>query len=177
MKDGRGNEYGPVAKQELDQWVLEGRVTAASQVMSSEVGQWVYAGAVYQALRQPGQPHTNPYGETGYPGNTHPGNGYPANGYPANGYPANGYPANGYPANGYPGTSYPRPQSDKSKIVAVILGLFLGWLGVHRFYLGYPLIGCLMLLTGGLCMVWSLIDTMLVLIGSVRDSEGRPLAD
>lgn len=34
----------------------------------------------------------------------------------------------------------------KSKIVAGLLGIFLGWLGIHKFYLGYNKEGVIMLL-------------------------------
>lgn len=67
--------------------------------------------------------------------------------------------------------------SDKSKIVAGVLGLFLGYFGIQRFYLGYPFIGILMLCTGGGCGVWSFIDSILILVGSVPDADGRPLRD
>ncbi len=33
----------------------------------------------------------------------------------------------------------------KSVLVAYLLWFFLGWLGLHRFYLGYPLSGVVML--------------------------------
>ena len=34
----------------------------------------------------------------------------------------------------------------KSKIVAALLAIFLGWLGIHRFYLNQPKIGLLYIL-------------------------------
>ena len=37
----------------------------------------------------------------------------------------------------------------KSKLTAILLCLFLGSLGIHRFYLGYTLIGVIQLLTFG----------------------------
>jgi TM2 domain-containing membrane protein YozV len=30
------------------------------------------------------------------------------------------------------------PTSEKSRVVAGVLGLYLGWLGIHKFYLGIP---------------------------------------
>lgn len=35
---------------------------------------------------------------------------------------------------------------DKSKIAAGLLGIFLGWIGIHKFYLGYQKEGLTMLL-------------------------------
>lgn len=43
--------------------------------------------------------------------------------------------------------------SDKTKVSAGLLGIFLGWLGIHKFYLGYRKEGMIMLiisLGGGL---------------------------
>lgn len=64
----------------------------------------------------------------------------------------------------------------KSKIVTLLLAFFLGGLGVHRFYLGYHLMGALMLVTLGGCGVWALVDFVFILIGKVnRDAQGRLL--
>jgi TM2 domain-containing membrane protein YozV len=52
--------------------------------------------------------------------------------------------------------------SDKKKLVAGLLGIFLGEFGIHKFYLGYNTEGLIMLLvtllTGGLAsvLVWAL---------------------
>lgn len=80
----------------------------------------------------------------------------------------------------------------KSRVVAGLLGIFLGALGIHRFYLGYTRIGLLMLLitvVGGaatfVCMpgsgcgfvaLWGFIEGVLCLCGSMRDAQGRELA-
>lgn len=69
----------------------------------------------------------------------------------------------------------------KSKIVAGLLGIFLGGLGVHRFYLGYYGIGVVQilvtLLTCGAGSVWGLIEGILCLVGKMTDADGRPLVD
>lgn len=67
------------------------------------------------------------------------------------------------------------PYSDKSKIVAGLLQLFLGGFGVGRFYLGYSGIGVGQLLTCGGLGVWSLVDAIMILMGNVPDPQGRPL--
>jgi TM2 domain-containing membrane protein YozV len=76
---------------------------------------------------------------------------------------------------------YGRPLSDKSKLTAGLLGIFLGGFGVGRFYLGYTTIGVLQLvvtlLTCGLGSIWGLIDGIIILIGNVPDPQGRPLRD
>lgn len=35
------------------------------------------------------------------------------------------------------GTQFEQPQEQKSKLVAGLLGIFLGGFGIHNFYLGY----------------------------------------
>ena len=42
----------------------------------------------------------------------------------------------------------------KSKLTAILLCYFLGNLGIHRFYLGYTLIGIIQLLTFGGFLIW-----------------------
>ena len=60
----------------------------------------------------------------------------------------------------------------KSQLIALILCLFLGGIGVHRFYLGYPGIGILYLLTGGLLGIGSLIDLILIITGDLKPKKG-----
>jgi TM2 domain-containing membrane protein YozV len=54
-----------------------------------------------------------------------------------------------------------------------LLSLFLGGLGVDRFYLGHTGLGVAKLLTCGGCGIWSLIDLILVLTGQMKDAQGR----
>jgi len=63
----------------------------------------------------------------------------------------------------------------KSRWLAFFLCLFLGYLGVHRFYVGKSGTGILYLFTGGLGGVGYVIDLILILFGGFRDSMGRPL--
>lgn len=74
----------------------------------------------------------------------------------------------------------------KSKIAAGLLGIFLGSLGVHNFYLGYTgkAIAQLLitLLTCGfgafVSSIWGLIEGILILTGSINtDANGNPLQD
>ena len=64
---------------------------------------------------------------------------------------------------------------NKSKTTALLLCLFLGGIGVHRFYLGYTLFGVIQLLTGGGLGIWALIDRVRLITGSLKDSEGKDL--
>jgi hypothetical protein len=67
------------------------------------------------------------------------------------------------------------PASEKSFIVTWLFALFLGFLGVDRFYLGKVGTGILKLLTFGGFGIWVLIDLILVLAGAQRDKRRRPL--
>jgi len=60
----------------------------------------------------------------------------------------------------------------KSQIVALVLCILIGVLGIHRFYLGYTGIGILMLLTGGVCGILALIDLILICTGDLKPRDG-----
>lgn len=70
------------------------------------------------------------------------------------------------------------PFSDKSRMVAGLLQIFLGWCGAGRFYTGHMGIGVAQLLVGWVtCGIWPLIDGIMMLMGKVTDSQGRPLRE
>jgi TM2 domain-containing membrane protein YozV len=74
------------------------------------------------------------------------------------------------------------PFSDKSRMVAGLLQIFVGSFGVGRFYTGHigiavaqlviTLISC-----GTLGWCWPLIDGIMMLMGKVPDATGRPLRE
>ncbi|NLW73371.1 MAG: NINE protein [Clostridiales bacterium] len=65
--------------------------------------------------------------------------------------------------------------SDKSRLLAALLCFFLGYLGIHRFYVGKIGTGILWLLTGGLLGFGALIDLIVILCGYFKDKEGKYL--
>lgn len=76
----------------------------------------------------------------------------------------------------------------KSKVAAGLLGIFLGWLGIHNFYLGFTGKAVAQLLLtilscGALSFVsgiWGLIEGILILCGSAgftNDAYGVPLSN
>lgn len=65
--------------------------------------------------------------------------------------------------------------SSKSRIVALLLCIFLGWIGIHRFYLGKTTTGVLYLLTLGLFYVGWIWDIIMLLLNNVKDGNGAPL--
>lgn len=80
-------------------------------------------------------------------------------------------------------------QGGKSKIAAGLLGIFLGGLGIHNFYLGYTkkaVVQLLLCLVGGVLTfgvlsyivgIWGLIEGILILVGKIAvDGKGNPLA-
>lgn len=68
-----------------------------------------------------------------------------------------------------------RPRSEKDWVVSLLLCLFLGILGVHRFYVGKSGTGVLQLLTLGGVGVWSLIDLIMIIVGNFTDNQGLPI--
>lgn len=67
------------------------------------------------------------------------------------------------------------PQPQKEWIVALLLSIFVGTLGIDRFYLGYIGLGILKLVTAGGCGVWWLVDLILIVMDKLPDAQGQPL--
>jgi TM2 domain-containing membrane protein YozV len=127
------------------------------------------------------------YGQQPPPGYGQPTSAPPGYTQPISGQP--GYPVPAY-AGGYqqapPGYQqqydpYGRPLSDKSKVVAGVLGIALGGFGAGRFYTGHTSIAIgqlvVTLVTCGLGHFWGLIDGIMILVNGGTDAEGRILRD
>lgn len=112
-------------------------------------------------------------------------------------YPQSAPPQGPQGYQGYAPQGYPPPQilvqrQPKSRVAAGLFGIFLGGLGIHRFYLGYTTIGLIQLL-GCLVLgafsfgflsfavgIWGLVEGILILArtDSFRvDAHGIPLSD
>jgi TM2 domain-containing membrane protein YozV len=63
----------------------------------------------------------------------------------------------------------------KDWLTTLLLCLFLGGLGVHRFYTGHTGIGIVQLLTLGGCGIWALVDLIMIITGKFTDASGQPL--
>ena len=62
--------------------------------------------------------------------------------------------------------------------ITLLLTMFLGGLGVHRFYTGYILIGIaqiVLMLLSGLGVIWVLIDLISLLTNNFKDANGQML--
>jgi hypothetical protein len=69
----------------------------------------------------------------------------------------------------------PGGTSDKAWMTTLILAAVAGGLGVHRFYVGKIGTGVAMLLTGGGCGIWWMIDMVMILMNKFTDAQGRAL--
>lgn len=77
-----------------------------------------------------------------------------------------------------------RPQraaaNAKSKLVAGLLALFLGGIGIHNFYLGYTGKGIAQILLSctGISGIWAFIEAIMLFTGKIdTDANGNLLAD
>ncbi len=78
--------------------------------------------------------------------------------------------------------------SRRSKLIAGLLGIFLGFFGIHNFYLGYTSKGILQIVIFfvGACIfvgpfvayIWGIVEGILILTGNISvDGRGLPLVD
>ena len=67
---------------------------------------------------------------------------------------------------------FDEPKSSKNYVATLLFVIFLGAMGVHRFYVGKFGTGLLMLITAGGFGIWWLIDFILIVSGAFRDKRG-----
>ena len=171
-----GMQLGPYDEPTLRAMLAQGQLWPQDLVMPQGGGGWqplstVLGGATTYA--QPGNPNAaSPYGP--YPP---PGAAYGQMPYAAPGQPVQQAPPVFVPVGTGPIVMAP----PKSRIAYILLGLFLGGLGIHNFYAGYAGRGVaqllITLLTGWLIVplfvvgLWVLIEIIVV----SQDAYGRPM--
>jgi TM2 domain-containing membrane protein YozV len=115
----------------------------------------------HEGQQQYGQPPQPQYGQQQY-GQVPPGQGFVPPTQYAQGYGQQ--PMWGMPI-----------ATQKDWLTTLLLCIFLGGLGVHRFYTGHTAIGVVQLLTLGGCGIWALIDLIMIITGDFKDANGLPL--
>lgn len=107
-----GQQFGPHSADELRGLITSGTLTAADLVWREGMPGWAPAHTVFPSVPPP-----------------------PPSPAPAPGAAWSGpVPGHGHAAYPYP---YPYPATGKSRLSYVLLGVFLGGLGIHNFYAGY----------------------------------------
>jgi TM2 domain-containing membrane protein YozV len=67
----------------------------------------------------------------------------------------------------------PKTKATKKRLPALLLCFFLGWLGIHRFYVGKIWTGILWLITAGILGIGTLVDFIMIIVGTFTDKQGR----
>ena len=187
-----GQLYGPADVATLNQWALEGRVLATTILIESGTNRQIAAKDLpglthhFQFAPNPQQP---PMAQGQPPGS-------PTIHQP---YQPGVAQQPGPGAAGPPGSQSPYLRSSnpfntmygaqkRTKLVAALLAFLVGFLGIHRFYLGYTNIGIAMLaitILGSFVFcgigvmisgVWATVDGIMILTDNLKDSDGQPLA-
>ncbi len=68
-------------------------------------------------------------------------------------------------------------KSEKNWLTTLLLCIFLGSIGVHRFYAGKIGTGILMLITCGGCGIWTLVDLIMIITGKFTDKDGNAIVN
>lgn len=68
-------------------------------------------------------------------------------------------------------------KSEKDWLVTLLLSIFVGTFGIHRFYVGKIGTGILQLITLGGCGVWTLIDIIMIITSNFKDKDGNVISN
>jgi TM2 domain-containing membrane protein YozV len=165
-----GARYGPVDIAQLLEWARQGRIIERTEILDHQTGRRFLANdlAELHAFFE----QSTAFADCGDP--------------PQMVAPV--LPPAVLPPPGQPFIPSYYSVSPRNRVVAGVLALFFGPLGVHRFYLGYTGVGALQLamstvlfpFTCGMSLVfvaiWTFIEAILCFMGGMRDAEGRMLS-
>ena len=66
-------------------------------------------------------------------------------------------------------------KNKRNFLVALLLSILIGELGIDRFYMGYIGLGILKLITFGGCGIWWLVDVILIATKNLKDADSQEL--
>ena len=72
-------------------------------------------------------------------------------------------------------TTVPAGTPQRDWLTTLLLCIFLGGFGAHRFYTGHTGTAVVQLFTAGGCVVWAIIDLINIITGNFKDAQGQPL--
>lgn len=82
----------------------------------------------------------------------------------------------GYSDEGFKRSEWTNHLSVRNKTTTLLICIFLGFLGVHRFYVGKQGTGLIYLFTMGIFGIGWVVDIILILFNRFTDIQGRPLS-
>lgn len=200
-----GQVYGPVPVDTLKEWIQQGRIEATTNLIDPISGGVMHADHL-DALREvfyvappvivkeppvilapppvygvPPAPYQQPGPPASYPMMNGPIQQAAAFQQGVPGAPS--VQVNNYVALNNQAVVTTIAPSDKNKTTAILLCLFLGGLGIHRYYLGRNGSATAMLLItvgsvgylGIISFVWAIVDLIQLCTGSLRDAQDRAL--
>lgn len=68
-----------------------------------------------------------------------------------------------------------RKESNERWMITLLLCIWLGCFGAHRFYTKHTTTAVLQLITLGGCGIWTFVDLIIILMGNFKDAEGNPI--
>lgn len=148
VRIGGQQQVGPVTEEQVQQMIQLNQLRPTDLVWREGMPSWVVANTLFAFPMQP--PPVGPAAPVSVP----PGGYYQQPGY--------------YPQQ--PGVA-----GGSDWLTALLLCIFLGGFGAHRFYTGHTGIGVVQLFTLGGCGIWALVDFIMILTNSYRDVNGYPL--